>query len=245
MRVRKSHTRYGGVAWSALAASLLVALATIVPGTSAVAAPLPTPGPAVHGSGGEGTIAAKGGQDKRAAVRHAVTSAAADATGALSTVSSVTVNGGYTAAGIGMRNLGYGTIAVTGVPAGATVASATLLWDVLADQSDPTFAQGSFNGTPVDGTNWASGASPCWQPGSNFSYEANVTSLVSGNGSYALAGLRQRGERWSRSLECWHYAPPAGRRHPGDRLQVGVDAGDYHPDRRRGHRDGLRERRSG
>jgi Protein of unknown function (DUF3344) len=136
-----------------------------------------------------GTTAAKIGSGERATVRHAVAAGPAAATGALSTVVSEVVHGGYTAAGIGMRNLGDGTISITGVPAGATVKSATLLWDVLADQSDPTFAQGTVNGTPITGTGWASGASPCWPAGSNLSYEADVTSLVTGNGSYALAGF--------------------------------------------------------
>jgi lysophospholipase L1-like esterase len=88
-----------------------------------------------------------------------------------------------------MRNLGYGTISITGVPAGATVKSATLLWDVLADSADPTFAQGTFGGTAITGTEWASGVSPCWPVADNFSYEADVTSLVTGNGSYNLAGF--------------------------------------------------------
>jgi hypothetical protein len=88
-----------------------------------------------------------------------------------------------------MRNLGYGTISVTGVPAGAAVKSATLLWDVLANDADPTFAQGVFNGTAITGTAWASGGSPCWPVTNNFSYEADVTSLVTGNGSYELSAF--------------------------------------------------------
>jgi lysophospholipase L1-like esterase len=155
----------------------------------AAAAPLPHRGSLEHSSRGNGTIAAQSGPGKRASVRHAATSAPTDATGALSTVSSVTVHGGYTAAGIGMRNLGYGTISITGVPTGATIQSATLLWDILANQTDPTFAKGTFNGNPVTGTEWASGASPCWPVSSNLSYEADVTSLVNGNGSYKLAGF--------------------------------------------------------
>jgi Protein of unknown function (DUF3344) len=88
-----------------------------------------------------------------------------------------------------MRNLGYGTISITGVPAGATVKSATLLWDILAGSSEPAYAQGTLDGQQVNGSEWASGASPCWPVSSNFSYEADVTSLVEGNGSYALAGF--------------------------------------------------------
>lgn len=92
-------------------------------------------------------------------------------------------------AGMGLRNLGYGTISVTGVPAGAAVKSATLLWDVLANDADPTFAQGVFNGAAITGTAWASGGSPCWPVTGNFSYKADVTSLVTGNGSYGLSAF--------------------------------------------------------
>jgi lysophospholipase L1-like esterase len=178
------------VGWSRLTISALIALVMIASGTAvAAAAPLPHRGSVEHSPSGNGTIAAKSGPGMRASVRHAATSAPTDATGALSTVSSVTVHGGYTAAGIGMRNLGYGKISITGVPTGATVQSATLLWDILAGQADLTFAHGTFNGNPVTGTEWASGASPCWSVSSNFSYEADVTSLVTGNGSYTLAGF--------------------------------------------------------
>jgi hypothetical protein len=99
------------------------------------------------------------------------------------------LNGGYTSAGIGMRNLGYGTISLTGVPKGAQVKAAYLLWDILANQPAPAYAQGEINKNPVTGTRWASGPSPCWLPSSNLAYEANVTKLVHGNGSYALSGF--------------------------------------------------------
>jgi hypothetical protein len=177
--------------WGRLTTSALIALATVASGTAAAAAaPLPRRVSVAHGSAAEGTVAAKSSPSKQARARHAAMLAPANATGALSTVSSVTVNGGYTAAGIGMRNLGYGVISITGVPGGATVKSATLLWDILANQPDPTFAQGKFNGTPITGTEWVSGASPCWNiVSSNFSYVADVTRLVTGNGYYNLAGF--------------------------------------------------------
>jgi hypothetical protein len=160
----------------------------IASATAALAMPASRSAATDH-SGTPGTVSSKGGPARQVVTRHAAKAGPEDATGALSTVSSVTVHGGYTAVGIGMRNLGYGTISLTGVPAGATVKSATLLWDVLADQSDPSFAQGSFKGSAITGTSWASGASPCWPVGSNFSYEADVTSLVTGNGSYSLSGF--------------------------------------------------------
>jgi hypothetical protein len=191
MRVLRGHAqgRKAGRLRASVTLALIV-LMTIASGISAAeAVPVAGPGSGVHGSA-QGTIAARTGPGTRATVRHAAAAAQPDATGALSTVVSQTVNGGYTAAGIGMRNLGSGTISITGVPAGATVKSATLLWDILADQADPAFTQGTVNGNPVSGTEWASGASPCWSSaGSNWSYEADVTSQVTGNGSYAMAGF--------------------------------------------------------
>jgi hypothetical protein len=137
-----------------------------------------------------GTALAGGGAGARQHVVMRHSSVPADASGALSTVLDETVHGGYTAAGTAMRNVGYGTINITGVPAGATVVSATLLWDILNDSDDPALAQGSFDGTAITGTEWASGATPCWSAvSSNFSYEADVTSLVTGNGGYSLTGF--------------------------------------------------------
>lgn len=169
--------------WRTALTSVLTALLVIASGGSVAAATAPT----AHGP--EGTTAARSGPGKQAMVKYAAAQAASDATGALSTISAQTLHGGYVAAGIGMRNLGHGTISVTGVPSKATVKSATLLWDVLANQADPTFAQGTFNGHAINGSAWASGGDPCWGVNANFSYEADVTSLVKGNGSYTLSGF--------------------------------------------------------
>ena len=175
---------------SALTAFVMISALAGFPGAASAGVRTAGEAAAGHGHGsGEGTVAARSRSRARTTVKHAAASASLTATGALSTVVSETVNGGYTAAGIGMRNLGYGMISITGVPPGAAVKSATLLWDVLANQADPTLAQGTFNGNLISGTEWASGTSPCWPVSSNFSYEADVTSLVTGNGSYALAGF--------------------------------------------------------
>jgi lysophospholipase L1-like esterase len=172
--------------WPAATAALMVAAAVMAAAPGAMAATASNS----SGSPTAGTASAKVTQTQRATVKHAAMStSAAAATGDLSTVLSETVQGGYTAAGIGMRNLGYGTINITGIPAGATVKSATLLWDILDNSADASFAQGTLNGHAFTGTQWASGASPCWPVAANFSYEADVTSLVTGNGSYNLAGI--------------------------------------------------------
>lgn len=140
-------------------------------------------------TGGPGTVGAK---DTAAIVNTTVHSPAdvpSDATGALSTIVDVQGDYDYVAAGIGMRNLGYGTIDISGIPDGATVKSATLLWDILADAAGPAFATGKLDGTSISGSPVGTGASPCWPVSDNFSYQADVTSLVTGNGEYQLSGF--------------------------------------------------------
>jgi lysophospholipase L1-like esterase len=166
--------------------SALIVLATITSGISAAAA-LPSSAQDAHPRGAEGTVAAKPISIKPGTLRHQT--GPSTASGALSTVTTQTLNGGYTAAGVAMRNLGYGTISITEVPPGAKVKSAFLLWDIVGDQAEPAFARGKVDGKAVQGTEWASGTSPCWPVNDNFSYEADVTKLVSGNGSYSLQGF--------------------------------------------------------
>lgn len=181
--------------WPVTAATALVTVGGVIAAMSAggaataTSARLTSAASTISGDPSAGTIKEQPTQTPRATVRHAAVASSAAATGSLSTVLSESVRGGYTAAGVGLRNLGYGTISIAGIPAGATVKSATLLWDILADSADSSFAQGSVNGTAVAGKLWASGASPCWPAGANFSYEADVTSVVNGNGSYKLTGF--------------------------------------------------------
>ena len=104
---------------------------------------------------------------------------------------SLTVQGSYVAAGVGMRNRGYGTITLSGIPAGAQVTAAYLFWDVLADTASADFAAGTLDSQPITGTLIGSDGNPCWGNTANFAYRADVTSLVAGNGNgaYALAGF--------------------------------------------------------
>lgn len=102
---------------------------------------------------------------------------------------STTVQGGYVAAGVAMRNRGYGSITLSTIPPGSTVVDAYLLWDVLASSESAGLAQGTFNGTSITGTQVATGATPCWPPTNNYSYVANIAGLVAGNGSYSLSGF--------------------------------------------------------
>jgi hypothetical protein len=103
---------------------------------------------------------------------------------------SSSLHGGYTAAGVGMRNRGWGTILIQDVPTGATTRIAYLFWSVIGPSGVTTppssYAQGKFNGHAITGTYLGSAASPCWGSGSVFGYRANVTNYVTGNGVYHL-----------------------------------------------------------
>lgn len=114
----------------------------------------------------------------------------ATSTGPLSTVKSVQIDGGYVAAGVGLRNLGYGTIQISGIPSGSTTYGAYLLWDILGESQTSAMSTPSFDGTPITGTFIGTGGTPCWSgTAANYAYEANITSLVSGNGDYAISGF--------------------------------------------------------
>ncbi|MGR8934393.1 MAG: DUF3344 domain-containing protein [Gammaproteobacteria bacterium] len=99
------------------------------------------------------------------------------------------VKGGYAAGGVGMRNRGYGRIRITGIPADSKILRAFLYWDVLGPGESPSFAQGKFNGTPIQGALVGSGGDPCWGQAANFAYRADVTKLVTGNDTYILTGF--------------------------------------------------------
>jgi len=102
----------------------------------------------------------------------------------------VTLNGGYTAAGCGMKYTNPSTITITGVPSGATIRKAFLYWavqNVVPEQA--SFAQGTFNGNPIVGIKVGSEIDPCWGQDSSWAYRADVTAFVAGNGSYVLTGF--------------------------------------------------------
>ena len=121
-----------------------------------------------------------------------VPAGAVDSATAPTVFATVDVRGGYVASGVGLRNRGSGTITVTGIPAGATVSRAFLVWSILGGSTPGSaFPVGKLNGKAVTGTLAGSGPSPCWTPWTikGFAYRADVTSLVTGNGSYALSGF--------------------------------------------------------
>jgi hypothetical protein len=117
---------------------------------------------------------------------------------------STTMQGGYVAHGVGMRNLGYGMIKVTDVPPGATIYKAYLFWAIIGPKSmkvaDPNpalpahvynYAKGKFDGHVITGTLIGSGAPPWWGGDSIWGYRADVHSYITtgGNDNYYLSNF--------------------------------------------------------
>jgi len=89
----------------------------------------------------------------------------------------------YVAAGMGLRDTGYGSINLR-LPLSTTLVKALLFWDVL-DATAAAAGTHSANlivldGVRVSGTKIASGASPCWGPTGevNVAYYADVTTII-------------------------------------------------------------------
>lgn len=104
------------------------------------------------------------------------------------------VAGDYVAAGVGLRGQTSGNIVISGIPEGATVALALLYWGMLDTGESESLNDLNFNGMGIQGTSIGTGPDPCWSvPTGSFAYRADVTSLVSGNGTYQLTGIASGG----------------------------------------------------
>jgi hypothetical protein len=88
----------------------------------------------------------------------------------------------------GMRDDGTGTLTVSGVS--GSVTKALLYWHGPTNSTDPTAnAAVTFAGTAITGTNIGLSSDNCWDYANSQAYRADVTSLVAGSGTYALAGF--------------------------------------------------------
>jgi hypothetical protein len=101
------------------------------------------------------------------------------------------LRGGYVAAGVGLRNRGFGTIKLTGIPAGAKVHQAFLYWNIVDNLQKNRHRQAKFAGHAILGTFIGADLQPCWLSDtfSAYSYRADVTAYVKGNGNYAVRGV--------------------------------------------------------
>jgi hypothetical protein len=100
--------------------------------------------------------------------------------------------GGVTSAGVGLRGTGTGSIVVDGIPEGSTVERAFLYWSVLGTTG--AFEFPSINGFVADGEVIGITTNPCWgEPTGleflHYNYRADVTEIVTGNGTYTIGGL--------------------------------------------------------
>jgi hypothetical protein len=74
---------------------------------------------------------------------------------------------------------------VVGLPAGAVVVHAWLYWAVIG----VTTTSVNLNGTPVTGKILGITPDTCWSIGINTMYRADVTSMITGNGTYTVTGM--------------------------------------------------------
>jgi cysteine-rich repeat protein len=94
---------------------------------------------------------------------------------------------GAVAGGTGLRNRDQGPIQISGIPAGASVGRAVLIWGILYTGSAPANTI-TFDGHVVtaDVTATVSG-NLCWGDTNTIGYAADVTRYVTGNGTYTVS----------------------------------------------------------
>jgi len=98
---------------------------------------------------------------------------------------------GVSSSGVGLRQRDSGTIRLNGIPAGATILEAKLVWVVGSSGSanSPPTNQITFDGTVVTAGTAETGGSFITISDRTTSFTADVTSLVSGNGDYDLTDV--------------------------------------------------------
>ena len=88
----------------------------------------------------------------------------------------------------GLRGVGNGGITLSGVS--GTISQAYLFWHGPTNSTDPSAnALVNFNGTNITGTNIGFSSDNFWNFQNSQAYRANVTGLVSGNGTYSLSNF--------------------------------------------------------
>ena len=98
---------------------------------------------------------------------------------------------GAASAGTGLRNRNRGLININGIPPGATVTQAVLVWGILYAGEEPANTI-TFNSHPITAnlTSDVSGTL-CWGDTATVGYAADVTSYVTGNGTFEVTNPPQ------------------------------------------------------
>lgn len=95
-----------------------------------------------------------------------------------------------TSAGTGGLRDGSGTVTVSGVS--GSVSQSLLYWQGPTNSTDPnTIANIQVNGNAVTGTNIGFSDDNFWNYDNGQAYRANTTSVINGNGAYALTGFNK------------------------------------------------------
>ncbi|HEX6303023.1 MAG TPA: DUF3344 domain-containing protein [Anaerolineales bacterium] len=97
------------------------------------------------------------------------------------------LQGGVVSDGVGLSGVGEGDITIEEIPAQANVSKAFLYWATIGSAN--TFTSPTLDGISVNGELIGVSGDTCWGLQNNFVYRADVTSLVSGNDIYTIAGL--------------------------------------------------------
>ncbi|HEY0263135.1 MAG TPA: PEP-CTERM sorting domain-containing protein [Granulicella sp.] len=99
-------------------------------------------------------------------------------------------NTNFVTGAVGMRDTGSGNLVIGGVPAGATVTRTNLYWHGPTNSSNlSSNASVTVAGQAVTGTNIGFAHDNFWGYANSQSYQANVTSAINGNGTYALSNF--------------------------------------------------------
>jgi len=95
----------------------------------------------------------------------------------------------HAAAGTGLRNFDSGTIRLRGIPAGSTVVRAFLYWAMICVSTTncPTGVNIEFEGRTITTSRICTGGNPCWAGGPLAAYRADVTGLMPGTTTAAVA----------------------------------------------------------
>jgi len=101
--------------------------------------------------------------------------------------------GGVVSQGVGLRDAirvpTTNNITISGIPSGATVSQAWLYVVEIVNSTSTYDTSFTFNGNTVTGSLIGTGSDTCWSRAGNVTIRTDVTSLVTGNGSYSLAGV--------------------------------------------------------
>ncbi len=82
-------------------------------------------------------------------------------------------------------------LVISTIPASGFVRRAFLYWTTIGTP----FPTVTFNNVAVQGAEIGQAADTCWDIGNNFMYRADVTSLVSGNGTFTVSNILSTSDR--------------------------------------------------